>query len=325
MQSISSKALLLSAFLSFSGIGGVKGQTFSDFVDRIGLNNLDVAVDMGSTGIGLQVGTMVTPWMQVRTGFDYMPYFEKDMSFTIQIGDHVESKFDPDGNRVETTFDRMAGYMKEITGLDVDDEVIMVGTPSFNNAKLIFDVFPIRNCGWYLSAGVYAGRKVIGHAVNRIEEMPSLMAVGIYNNMYEKTVNEEPIFMGVELPPALADKVIDAGRMGIHVGDYVSDGTSYVMEPNNESMVTADMKVNAFRPYVGTGYKGQFSERNEHLKFAVEGGVFFWGGVPKVYLHDGTELTQDLTNIMGQVDRYVQLVKKFPVFPVLNLSLVYSF
>lgn len=317
--------ILFAAALSVIGLSNTSAQGLSDLVRRVGLNNLDVAVDMGSTGIGFEVGTMATPWLQIRAGFDYMPYFEKDMDFTIQVGDHVESKYDADGNRVETTFDRMAGYMKEITGLEVDDEVTMVGTPSFNNVKLIADFFPIKDCGWYLSAGFYAGRKVIGHAVNRTEEMPSLMAVSIYNTMYEKTLAEEPIFMGVELPPALADKVIDAGRMGIHVGDYVSDGSGYVMEPDENSMVKATMEVNAFRPYIGTGYKGPFSKSYDRVQFAVDGGLFFWGGVPKVYLHDGTELTQDLTNIMGQVDSYVQLVKKFPVFPVLNLSLVYSF
>lgn len=311
------KSVLFAILLSIIGTGDTSAQYFKKY---------DVAVDVGSTGIGFQIGTLATPWLQLRAGFDYVPYFEKDMVFTIQMGDTPESKYDADGNRVETTFDRMAGYLEQITGLQVDDEVTMVGTPSFNNVKLIADFFPFRtNKHWYFSAGIYAGRKVIGHAVNRTEEMTSLMAVSIYNNMYEKTLAEEPLFMGIELPPALADKVIDAGRMGICVGEFVSDGSSYIMEPDEDNMVKATMEVNAIKPYLGAGYRGQLSKKNDRINFSVDCGALFWGGIPKVYTHDGTELTTDLTNIMGQVDRYVQLVKKFPVYPVLNLSLIYSF
>ena len=49
----------------------------------------------------------------------------------------------------------------------------------------------------------------------------------------------------------------------------------------------------------------------------------FWGGHPRVYTHDGTEIVDDLININGQIRHYVDYVRPFEVFPVLNLSLAY--
>ena len=49
----------------------------------------------------------------------------------------------------------------------------------------------------------------------------------------------------------------------------------------------------------------------------------FWGGTPKVYTHDGTEIVHDLTNLNHQIDKYVKMVRPFKVFPVLNITLTY--
>jgi len=288
-------------------------------------HNLDVGVTAGTTGVGVSVSSMATDWLRLRAGFDFVPHFEYDMDFEIQVGDTPESKYDADGNRVETKFDRMAGYMYEITGLQIDDQVTMTGTPHFYNFQLIADFFPLRNKHWYVSAGIYSGSGTIGKAVNRTEEMTSLMAVAIYNNMYEKVVKEEEIFMGIELPPAISDKIIDAGRMGIHVGDYISDGSKYIMEPDQDNMVRATLEVNPVKPYLGAGYDGALSKRNDRLGLSVNCGILMWGGAPKVYTHDGTELTTQLTNIYGQVDDYVKIVRKFKVYPAINVAFTYRF
>ena len=50
--------------------------------------------------------------------------------------------------------------------------------------NLLVDVFPFKNNKhWHFTAGFYWGNSTIGKAYNTTEDMPSLVAVGIYNNM----------------------------------------------------------------------------------------------------------------------------------------------
>ena len=109
--------------------------------------------------------------------------------------------------------------------------------------------------------------------------------------------------------------------MGVRVGDRVSDGTPYLMEPDKDGMVKADMKVNAFRPYLGFGYTGRIIKDDDRYNIGFECGAMIWGGTPDLITHDGTNLTKDIKNIMYSVGDYVDVVKKFKVFPVINLRI----
>lgn len=117
--------------------------------------------------------------------------------------------------------------------------------------------------------------------------MVSLVAVGMYNNLYEKAVNLEPYYITsdgtyVYLPDDIAQKFTNNGRMGLHVGTYKHDvyytedvvdkitgdiihkagdlkakaGDYYNMEPDENSMVWAKAKANKFKPYLGIGFMG---------------------------------------------------------------------
>ena len=84
------------------------------------------------------------------------------------------------------------------------------------------------------------------------------------------------------------------------------------------------MKVDPFRPYIGAGYNGLIDKKNDRLKFAIDCGIMFWGGTPKVYTHDGTEIIMGLDNVIGQVGKYTDIARRFKVFPMLNLSVSYT-
>lgn len=285
-------------------------------------NHLSIGVNVGTTGIGFELNSNVCDWLNLRAGFDFVPHFTYDMKFHIQVGDYIESKYDVDGNRVETRFDRMADYMKQLTGLTVNDEIDMVGEPHFNNFKFIADIYPFRNKRWYFSAGFYWSSSKIGRAFNTTADMSSLLAVSIYNNIYEKVINEEDIIDGIALPPDICSRFEEYGRMGMHVGDFKSDGTKYMMVPGDDNMVRANLQVNAFKPYFGAGYSGNIS-RDGRLTFAVNAGILLWGGRPRIMLHDGVEMISELDNIWGQVGHYVDIVRPFNVYPMLNASLSY--
>ena len=308
-------------------------------------NHLDVAVTLGSTGVGVELASPIGEFVQLRAGFEYMPKFDYPMTFDIQLGDNPESKYDDQGNRVQTKFDRMASLLEQFTGFKVNDEVDMIGQPTFNNFKLLVDVFPFRyNKHWHFTAGFHVGPSRIGKAFNTTEEMTSLLAVCMYNNMYQKVKNGEPMFEypnpdypeyneQIWLPYYMEERISAAGPMGIHIGDYAHDvtdeegkiihskGESYMMVPNEEGMCKAEMKVNSFKPYLGFGYGGNLVKGDDRYKISFDCGALFWGGTPSITTHDGTDLTKDVENIRGKVGEYVDLAKEFKVFPVLNLRL----
>ncbi len=311
---------ILAAALS---LGSATAKTFDFNPD------LRLGIDAGTTGTGIVLESRINGTFGVRAGFDWMPHFEFPMHFSIQVGDDGDPGYDEQGR---SRFDRMAGYLEEMTGFRIDQQVDMIGEPHFHNFKLLVDVYPFRNKHWSFTTGFYAGPSVIGRAYNRTEDMTTLISVAMYNNIYYKVYeieyNDETelngVFMGLELPPAVNEKILASGRMGMHVGDY-PDGTPYMMEPDKDNMVKAEMKVNAFKPYLGAGFNGLIDRRNDRLKFAADCGIMFWGGAPKVYKsdpEDHTEITS-LINLNGQVGKYINISNKFKVFPLLNLSISY--
>jgi len=291
--------------------------------------NVGVSLEAGTTGVGFGVESRLNSMFRVRMGYDRMPRFEFPMQFTIEVGNDGDPGYDEDG---KSRFDRMSAYLEEMTGFEIDQQIDMVGEPNFHNFRLLADIYPFVNKKWFFTAGFYAGPAVIGHAHNTTEDMTTLISVSMYNNIYDKIYdieyNEDSqldgVFMGIELPPYVNRRILDAGRMGMRVGER-KDGTTYILEPDKDNMVKAEMKVNGFRPFLGAGYDGLISRHNDRLRFTAYGGMMFWGGTPKVYTHDGTEIVHGLDNVIGQVGRYVDMVKPFKVFPVINLSISYTF
>lgn len=343
------RGFVISVFVAICGLSVSAQELLKDTSSDFNLfNHLDASVTLGTTGIGFDVATPVGDYAQLRVGYAFMPSFHKSMFFNVQVGDKPENKYDASGNRVETKFDKMTGVLKQVTGYQIDEQVEMIGVPTYNNLKVLVDVFPFKqDKRWHVTAGFFLGPSKIAKAYNATEAMPTLMAVSIYNTMRDKTLASynsymsgetfvpEPIFTykfsngfiyeigGPRLIESLATRFNSYGRMGMHVGDY-DDGTPYLMEPGDDGMVRADVKVNAFKPYFGAGYGGRLLKDNDRFHIAVDLGAMFWGGSPHIVTHDGTDLTRDVSDISGKVGSYVRLAKKFKVFPVLDVRLVYS-
>ena len=198
---------------------------------------------------------------------------------------------------------------------------------------------------------------LIADTYNKTEEMPSLLAVGIYNRLYENTMKSyetvqhvengdinpatgepyevwdiEPIMSvgpieinGISTIKSVYKSMASNGRMGVGLGNRVSDGSKYMMEPDADGMVKATARVNSFKPYLGVGYGGRLLKGNDRLHIAVDLGAAFWGK-PKIITHDGTDLIGDIQEgtISGKPGDYVKLVRKFHVLPVLEARLVYQ-
>ena len=305
--------------------------------------HLDVSVTLGTTGIGIDVASPVTEWAQLRLGYEFMPRFTKIMRFDMTINGKPARSYDEDGNRQETNFDKLKEFLYDFTGLDVEDHADMLGKPTINNFKFLVDVFPFKdNKHWHFTAGFYWGPSQFAEAVNTTETMVSLVSAGIYNSMYDKAVNGEHLIdfsnftdmdnVYIDLPPQAAKKLKNFGRVGFSVGYYSHDmvdnngvehkaGERYIVEPDENSMVRVYAKSNSFKPYLGFGYGGRLLKKRDDWKVSFDCGAMFWGGKPDLYVHDGTNLTEDVENINGQIGTYVDLLKAFRVFPVLSFRL----
>ena len=289
------------------------GMAQNDKKDFQAFNHLDLGLTLGTTGIGFDLATPLGEYVQIRTGFEFMPRFTKSLHFDIQ-------SFSDDGSLIDTKFDNLSDRLESFTGYKADSQVKMNGKPTLWNFKLLFDVFPFRNKHWHLTAGFHWGPSQIAEAINDLEDAPTLVAVNIYNNIYEKVSEGENVFGDFDVDPDLRRKIKRSGRMGIHVGDY-DDGTPYLMEPDENCTVSAKVTVNSFKPYLGFGYGGKLFKNDNRYQVSFDAGLMFWGGEPAITTHDGTNLSKDVSNISGKVGDYVDFISGIKVFPVLNLRI----
>ena len=317
--------------------------------DKNCFNHMDIGVTLGTTGVGIEASMPVHDMVRLRTGFNYLPRFEVPMTFGIQVGDDPASS--------ASKFAKMASILHDLTGNPVDDHVEMIGKAKMWNWNLLVDVYPLKhNKHWRVTAGFFLGPANAAEAFNKTESMASLVAVSIYNNMYNKlhgkTLRElagvklidlsilgeqyADISFDLDMLLRLQQGFDNAGRMGIHLGNYVRDvvdetgnvihkkGDPYVLTPDDDSMVKANMKVNAFKPYIGFGYDGRLVKGNDRLKVGVDAGIMLWGGKPSLLTHDGTDLIKDVEGVTGKVGNYVDVMSKLSVFPVVNVKFSYT-
>jgi len=311
--------------------------------------HLDVGVTLGTTGIGVDVSMPVHDIVCLRTGFNYMPRMEVPMTFQIQVGDNPATS--------ASKYAKMSSVLRDLTGNPVSDHVDMIGKAKMWNWNLLVDVYPFKNNKhWRATAGFFLGPSTIAETYNKTESMASLVAVGIYNNMYNKlhgkTKRElaslklvdlsvlgpeyKDIYFDIDMLDELRKGFEAAGRMGVLLGTYVNDvvdeegnvihkkGEYYMMTPDDDDMVKADMKVNAFKPYIGVGYEGRLVKGNDRLTVAVDAGVMLWGGKASLITHDGTDLIHDVEGITDKVGDYVDIISKLYVFPTLSVRFAYT-
>ena len=313
--------------------------------DKCLFNHLEMGLNMGTTGLGLDFTMPVNEWIWLRTGFSYMPKIEVPMTFGVQVGD--------DASTSQSKFERLSSYLTSFTGNKVKNEVEMIGKPSFWNWNFMVDVFPLKkNRHWHVTAGFFYGPSKVAEAYNKTESMASLLAVSIYNNMYDKVhgLSRRELLQvklleipGLENLGTDPDVLIELqkgldynGRMGVHLGNYKNDvydangnllhkkGEAYMMDPDENSMVSAEMKVDAFKPYIGIGYEGLMVKSNKRVSIGFDAGVMLWGGTPRLTTHDGTDLIHDVEDIGGKVGDYVKVMKEIKAFPLINLRIGYK-
>ena len=252
-------------------------------------NNIELGVTLGTDGIGLDLSMpVIKKWVNVRTGFTYMPRFDATMHFGFEAGDESMTQEERDKQ-----FDKLSGMLYDMIGTKVDKQVDMVGTPKMQNFKFLVDVTPFRNKNWHITTGFYWGPSRIAYAENAVYDATSLVSTSFYNTLYDRVLYsynnlnsewETPYmsFGGMNLLPddEIYNKFKSFGRMKVQLGNYVDTGAPCYVEPDENNMMTAKVKVNNFRPYLGFGYGGRLFKNSDKYRISFDAGVMFWGGTP---------------------------------------------
>lgn len=339
-------AVILAALLLSSV--GASAQTFSEPCSPANpyTKGIDAAVTVGTTGVGLDFTVPVSEVVKVRTGFTWTPRLHATMNFGVKVGDKVESD-----EVQQQKFNKLSDMLEEMTGTRVDNSIDMVGTPTMDNFKLLVDIHPFRNKNWHFTTGFYWGSSKFAQAKNALYDGTSLVAVSMYNNLYERVkasyenfipymqMGDQYLYAGKEL----YDKFMNYGRMGVNLGEK-EDGTMFRLEPDANNNVSATIKVNSFKPYLGFGYGGRLIKHNDNYWVSFDAGVLFWGGTPKIMTNDiykvtfepnddyteakkietiekGIDLAKDVHGVPGKVGDYVRAIKGFKVYPVLEFRI----
>lgn len=281
-------------------------------------DNLDVAFTLGTGGLGLDVGTPVTKWTRLRIGVEGIPKFNIPLNFDV-------ATYSGDG--VTNNFEHVRDIMLDITGEEMDENVRMNSKTNIFNFKILLDVFPFQNDRrWYFTAGVYFGSSVIARSVNDKSETNSLVAMNLYNRIYNKmeaSEGRDPLFGDIYLSHETYERMMSYGRVGIHIGDF-KDGTPYYMTPESNGTVSAIAYANKVKPYLGAGFATPLDKAGK-LNIGCEAGMLLWGGTPDVMLPDGVNMTKDLVHVRGKVGRYVNFIKALKVYPVVSFKISYTF
>lgn len=298
----------------------------SDMKTHNVFNTIELAANIGTTGLGLEVASPMTEWAKLRVGVDFMPKFKRNMEFSVE--NYI-------GEKTGDNFDRINEMLSDLTGQTISRTVNMTSKPTMTTFRLLVDIYPFKaNRHWHFTAGFFAGGNSIGTTINTPEDMSSLMSLKIYDALYHTTTSEEfvrnpedyPLFGFLTFDKETAEqfqrKMLNAGQLGIYVGDK-EDGTPCMLLPDEEGIFKMKTMVNRFRPYLGFGYGGNLSS-DGRWQASFDAGVQIWGGVPKLTANDGTVIN-DLTNLSKDVKSYIDLMKAMPVYPTLDFRISYRF
>jgi hypothetical protein len=282
--------------------------------------HLDLALSLGTSGIGIEVASPICEFAQVRIGYEMMPHFRKKLTSGLMIGNEKPYKYDKSGYRVESNYTIVREMMYQKTGYDMKDHIDMTGKLTMQNFKFLVDIFPLSgNKNLHVTLGVYWGPSEYAKIESDHDFSGTLACVNAYNKLYAAA--EE------------GDVIKSYGTAGYLMGQFTSDmkladgtavksGDNYKMTGGSEGKILIPAETNSIKPYVGIGYEGVLLKKHRDIKFAVTGGLMFWGGAPSLYTADGVNLVKDVKGIEGKAGNYVSLMSKLKAYPTIGVRII---
>lgn len=267
----------------------------------------DVALSLGTSGIGFDIATPLCDWAQLRFGYEFMPPFTKSFSVPVYVGED------------NANFDAMRAYMNEKYNFRMPKFVEMEGELTMNNLKLLVDFYPLPdNKKLHVTAGFYYGSSKIADIATDGTSQAALSYIRSFNEANDdqrKKIGVVGLYWG-----KFDRDITDGDGAVIH-----KQGDSYLMQPpSGDNFIDIPVKTNSFKPYLGVGYEFGLQKKNDIdvWKLSIDAGAMFWGGKPSMYTPDGYNLTEDITDIPGKKGDKIDIIKKLIVYPVVGVRLV---
>lgn len=245
-------------------------------------SHLAVGLNLGTNGIGFELASPISPIIGVRAGMDFMPMF----SITQGI------KYDrPEAlNNVPQSFleDRYVNIPENGAKCDV------VGKPHLTEGKILFDIYTSKTGSFHFTVGAMIGNSIIAKA--RAADK-TIAAVELYNN---------DIKNGVVLPEPGYENGITIDMEGYPLG-------------HDKGRAELDLKVNAFRPYIGFGFGRPVPRKRIGCKFDM--GVQFWGTPKVIDKYADHEIKKDEPGCTSDLHDAIKIINGIPVYPTIKFSI----
>ena len=260
------------------------------------LNHLDVGVNVGTLGLGVDIAVPVGDYVRIRAGYNYMPRFSIKSDFNVETRNGSISNLIAKVGKID---DKLAQYGIDINSpgfaeykemfdkfrnVEAKDHVTMSLKPNLHQFKFLVDVLPFKNNKhWNFTVGFFVGPSTAGDACNLEKETLILEGINAYNAIY---VNyPEQGIKGTwlhEEGKAKDDPFYRYGVAGFNLGTF-ADGDKALMVPDKDNKARAEMTISKIRPYLGLGYNTHLS-RDQKWNLTVDAGVLFLCGSPKIYV-----------------------------------------
>ena len=304
-------ALSLTTVAVAQNEAGERSAFFSRLAEKNILNHMDVGVNVGTVGIGIDVAMPVGDYVRIRAGYEYMPSIKFTSDFKIEtrggsIGKFIDKMktIDVDKKMEEVgvdlsdpKFSEYKALFDKFRNVELKDRVTMNMKPNVHQFKFLVDVLPFKNNKhWSFTAGFFVGPSTSGKAHNQDKETLLLEGVTAYNDLYVRYCQNG---IAGNYHEKLDDLFYNNGVAGIPLGHF-ADGDKAIMVPGAGGVAKAEMQLGNFRPYLGLGYNTHLS-KDKRWNLNVDAGVLFLCGKSHVYVDNVYKIDESKIDI----DNYV--------------------
>lgn len=254
--------------------------------DKQLFNHVGAGVSVGLDGIGINLATTITPYVQARMGVNFMPKIQVN---NIDVDMNISGSDVQTANNFIDKYNSMVPAADQLGHINPPSELSMSAKMNMTDFKLLFDLYPSKTSSWRLTVGFYAGKSQFLEAwtTNCQNE---LQLITDYNSVLEANAGIAEQF---GLKP-----------FGAEIGDYL-------VKPDGPE-ARAYLKVNGFKPYIGIG-SGRAISNKHRFSFAWDLGCQFWG-TPTIYVQD---LPLDKEGVDGD-GGIIKTISKITVYPTFS-------
>ncbi|MCD8029347.1 MAG: hypothetical protein LUF85_00470 [Bacteroides sp.] len=265
--------------------------------DKKPFRHLGVGIEVGTTGVGLQVASPINSHFTLRAGFAMFP-FTYSTDFDIEYGNGFNDLSNVVGIQIPNTNQTIGDLLRQ-EGLptsvhELDNEVKLDAKLGLINGKVLVDMYPSKRSSFHFTAGLYFGKSRLISVDGYLPE--DIVKIDRALKPYSSLINNE---LGYNLDLS----------SGIVIDDYT-------ITADENGKVDAGIKINGVKPYVGIGFGRAVPKKRVAAQFEL-GAMFH--GKPKIVSSNSDVV--ELINSELDNNGFINTMNKITVYPVMTFRL----